>query len=66
MATASLNKDMERTYRRDWVFRDLPNNSDGDDTIESSNLRVPLFDVPTARMGTAGGFLRIGGGGDRG
>ena len=24
---------------------------------------APLFEVPTTRMGTAGGFLRLGGGG---
>jgi len=40
----------------------LPNDSDDvDDAIAA--ISAPPFDVPTTRIGTAGGFLRFGGGG---
>jgi hypothetical protein len=35
--------------------------ADVDDAI--AEICAPLFEVPTTRMGTAGGFLRFGGGG---
>ena len=40
----------------------MPNDRDDvDDAIAA--ISAPPFDVPTTRMGTAGGFLRFGGGG---
>jgi hypothetical protein len=56
------NKNGETIATKLYVFRDLPNDSDDvDDAIAA--ISAPPFDVPTTRMGTAGGFLRFGGGG---
>ena len=58
---APNNKWSDHRYRHQ-VFRDLPNDSDDvDDAIAA--ISAPPFDVPTTRIGTAGGFLRFGGGG---
>jgi hypothetical protein len=60
MPSAPSNEYIERNISPDWVFRDLPNNSDDiDDAIAASS--VQLFDVPTTYMGTASGFLSFGG-----
>jgi len=50
---------MRRQVLKDQVF---PNaGADVDDAMAA--ICAPLFEVPTKRMGTAGGFLRFGGGG---
>jgi hypothetical protein len=37
----------------------------GDDDVDDAMVAIcaPPFDLPTTRIGTAGGFLRFGGGG---
>jgi hypothetical protein len=42
------------------AFPSLPG-ADVDDAM--AVISAPLFDLPTTREGTAGGFLRFGGGG---
>jgi len=41
----------------------LPNSSDDIDDATAA-ISMPPFDVPTKRMGTAGGFLRFRSGGE--
>lgn len=50
------------THRRRYVFANSLNaGGDVDDAMAA--ISAPLFDLPTTRIGTAGGFLRFGGGG---